>query len=480
MHQTNIAKIASSGGKPKTVTQDLADFIRNTAPPGDQQVRPLTSRQNVNGLRSNPPEDAPAPPIVPSANTPPSPSQGRNLNAPRDARPQPNTTRDLADYVRSTGPASEQQLAQALGTRPGLGSRPGTGNVSLHGGVRPDGVPVAPVGNSSLDSTRPSTNSDRPVNRLKFQARDARPARNTETSELIDFIREGPPRVAGDHRIGRHVAPFRTTMDSEDLEALAPPPEVAGRGSVGSAPESAVTAKSVQESTNSRTALLDSTNRGTGRQVNAFASGANEAPRQAATGQNGMPPRTRRRVRDPYEIDGSDDELEAELFPPKPAKQEESLIDFLRNTAPPPGMAPQPIMAAAPRTDNKPDVKRTASNSKLKDVLTRQGSVANKQLGKNSPNGAREESPHLTQVGSKLDKYRPTQTTHAAHVDRNRQRPKGPEAREPTNNNTGTADLADYLKNTGPPEPPRQEQQMPTKDQAGFLKFFSRRASVRR
>lgn len=269
-------------------------------------------------------------------------------------------------------------------------------------------------------------------------------------------------------------------MDSEDLEALAPPPEVTGRASVGSAPESAVTAKSVQESTNSRTALLESTNRANVRNITPKSSGANGVMRQAAGEQNGMPPRTRRRVRDPYEIDDSDDELEEELFPSKPVKQEESLIDFLRNTAPPPGMAPQPIMTTAPKANEKPDIKRESSNSKLKDVLTRKESVATRNVAPKTTNGAREQSPHLTQVGSKLDKYRPTQTTHAAHVDRNRQRPRGPEAREPTNINTGTSDLAEYLKNTGPPEPPRQEQPIATKDQAGFLKFFSRRGSVKR
>ena len=269
-------------------------------------------------------------------------------------------------------------------------------------------------------------------------------------------------------------------MDSEDLQALAPPPEMTGRASVGSAPESAATAKSVQESTNSRTALLESTNRANARKMTSKNSGAPGIARQAAGEQNRMPPRTRRRLRDPYEIDDSDDELENEMFPPKPVKQEESLIDFLRNTAPPPGMAPAPIMAAAPRANEKAEMKRSSSNSRLKDVLARKESVATTDGPLKAPNGAREQSPHLTQVGSKLDKYRPTQTTHAAHVDRNRQRPRGPEAREATNNNTGTSDLADYLKNTGPPEPPRQEQPMPTKDQAGFLKFFSRRASVRR
>ena len=450
-------------------------------------MRPSSSKQNLNGLRSNPPDMTPVagaapqqPPTKFVSQARPKAEATRNpLGAPRDARTEPNTTRDLADYVRSTGPTSETQLAQALGTRPS------TGTVSRQtaGGVRADGVPVAPVENASFDTARPSTNSDRPVNRLKFQARDARPARNTETSELIDFIREGPPRNEGEHRIDRRVAPFRTTMDSDDLNALAPPPEFNGRGSVGSAPESAVTSKSVQESTNSRTALLDSTNRSNGKHGLSASSAGNGVARQIVREQNGMPPRTRRKARDPYSIDDSDEEPEQDLVRPKPGAEEESLVDFLRNTAPPPGMAPQPILAAIPRAQERPDVKRAASNSKLKDVLTRQGSVANKSAAASAvkaTNGAREESPHLTQVGSKLDKYRPTQTTHAAHVDRNRQKPRG-EARDPTNNNSTTADLAHYLMNTGPPEPPRQQQQSsPTKDQAGFLKFFSRRGSVKR
>lgn len=141
-------------------------------------------------------------------------------------------------------------------------------------------------------------------------------------------------------------------------------------------------------------------------------------------------------------------------------------------------MAPQPILSAAPRAQEKAEVKRSASNSKLKDVLTRQASASSRANTLQKPNGPREESPHLTQVGSKMDKYRPTQTTHAAHVDRNRQRSRV-EARDPTMTDSTTADLAAYLKNSGPPEPPRQ-QMSPTKDQAGFLKFFSRRGSVRR
>ena len=447
----------------------------------------------MNALRSNPPEKLQTPVEQRAAQLAAAQAlaQSRNpLGAARDARPERNTTRDLADYARSTGPQNTDQLPQVVGTRPGTARSAATA-----GGLRHDGVPVAPVGSPSLESDRTMVN--KPTNRLKFQARDARPARDIETSELIDFIREGPPRKVGEHRIDRHVAPFRTTMDSDDLNALAPPAEINGRSSVGSTHDSSfMTNRSVQDSTNSRTALLE--NQRPVQKVNGANSAGSGLARQTMPETNGMPPKKRRGPRDPYAIDDSDDEIfqefreEAPKPKPKPKqRQEESLIDFLRNTAPPPGMTTQPILAAPPRAEPKPDVKRSGSQSRLKDVLTRSNSSSASRNGSAKPSGtAREESPHLTQVGSKMDKYRPTQTTHAAHVERNRQKsqPQRVEPRTATNVRTGTSDLADYLRNSGPAE----EQTRPTtgnskfvssdvKEQAGFLKFFSKqRGSVKR
>lgn len=412
-------------------------------------------------------------------------SKQRNpLGEPRDARPERNTTRDLADYARSTGPNNEQQLPQALGMQTGSSS---VKDRATAGGLGANGVPRAPtLGTPSVESNRSSGASSRPSNRLKFQARDARPARNVDTAELIDFIREGPPRQVGDHRIDRNVAPFRTTMDSDDLNALAPPPESYARDSVASTQDSTVT-RSVQESTNSRTALLETQRNGMNNQPNGIRS-VNGVARQTIPETSQEPPRKRRAPRDPYAIDESDDDFEEPVV--KPQRQEESLIDFLRNTSPPANMAPKPILAAAQRAEESKerDLKRSASNSKLKDVLTRTTSQRNGSIAKSSAAGslppkpssaAREESPHLTQVGSKMDKYRPTQTTHATHVDRNRAtRPKA-EARDAGRSGGGTADLADYLRNSGPPEPVQsQESRMAaSKDQAGFMKFFQKRAA---
>jgi hypothetical protein len=393
------------------------------------------------------------------------------------------TTRDLADYARSTGPEHDMQLPKPLNARPGTAQGVFDGPYS----EKSEGV------SAETATPRPSTTSSKATNRLKHQARDARAPRTAESSDLIDFIREGPPRAAGEHRIDRNVAPFRTTMDSDDLNALAPPPDidVNGRNSDGSAQESAMTIKSMPSSMNSRTGLLDSANRGSSKFANGLGTGGPAVSRQPVIPESdGMPPRTRRRVRDPYAIDFSDDEeLEEQLPGPQRRGDEESLVDFLRNTAPPPGMTTLPILAANPNPNpTQPDpssmVKRTASSSKLRDYL--QGATGNKN-GTNplkGSNSARADSPHLTQVGSKMDKYRPTQPTHAAHVDRNRQKVRV-EPRDPmASSGGGTADLAAYLKNSGPPPgsetPPQRFITSTGKDQAGFMKFFSRRGSVRK
>lgn len=440
----------------------------------------------MNGLRANPP-GSPKPPVpgIPSQSgvqqSTNSPSKMRNpLGEPRDARMARGTTRDLADYARSTGPENDMQLPKFLNTRPGTSP----------GGY--DGPPFENNdGGSTETPTRPSTTSSKATNRLKYQARDARAPRTAESSDLIDFIREGPPRAAGDHRIDRNVAPFRTTMDSDDLNALAPPPDidVNGRYSDGSAPESAMTIKSMPSSMNSRTGLLESTNRGSSKLSNGFGTGSAAVSRQPVIPESdGMPRRTRRRVRDPYAIDFSDDE-EPEEEAPRPQRRgdEESLVDFLRNTAPPPGMTTLPILGLNPNP-TQPDpasmLKRTGSSSKLRDYLQGAGGGKNGAHAVKGANGARADSPHLTQIGSKMDKYRPTQPTHAAHVDRNRQKTRV-EPRDPmASSGGGTADLAAYLMNSGPPPgseaPPQRFVTSSGKDQAGFMKFFSRRGSVRK
>ncbi|KAK4938669.1 hypothetical protein LTR10_020937 [Elasticomyces elasticus] len=493
LHYTLTPKSAREGIKPKvkSQTQELADFFRNTAPPGEESARPKSSRSakdNLTGSRSNMQPttkshiplvaDAPPSPTVQQTSVS-SPSRPKHrLGEPRDARMTRNNTRDLADYARSTGPENEMQLPKPLTTRPNTAQTEGSGA----GAGASEGAGA---------SDRASTTPGKPANRLKFQARDAQIPRTTESSDLIDFIREGPPRAPGDHRIDRRVAPFRSTMDSDDLNALAPPPELDanGRRSDGSNQESAVTVKSMQSSMNSRTGLLDSTNRTNERTTNGIRSAANAAPRQPIIPEaDGMPTRTRRRVLDPYAIDYSDDEdedMEDDFLPQQQQRRtdEESLVDFLRNTAPTPGMITQPILAAAPGSSSQPDtLNERSSNDKLKNFFEGSTSPRNGTMNRTT-NGsaARAESPHLTQIGSKMDKYRPTQPTHAAHVERNRQKMRAEPRDATSSGGNDTADLAAYFKNSGPPpgmETQPQRLRTASKDQAGFLRFFQRKGSV--
>lgn len=483
----NLSKFPKPPVKAKSQTQELADFFKNTSPPGDP-IRPNTSRsaRDFSGSRKPTSPLTASKKVIPSsANIPQSvqtSDKPRNrLGEPRSPRMDHNpTTRDLADYARSTGPADPTQLPVALNTRPGTTAS----NRTAPAAMRADGFSGATFSKPSTDSNRPATS--KPGNRLKYQARDARPA-NTESADLIDFIREGPPRATGEHRIDRHVAPFRRTMDSDDFNNLQPPHDrdINGRNSVGSAQESTVTAKSMVSSLNSRTGLLDSTNRAAARAVNGNSSaGSGFTPQPAIPESDGIPKRNRRKVRDPYAIDYSDDELDEDLFQPPPRAQEESLIDFLRNTAPTPSMTTQPILAVGGLRSQEPQpVKRSPSASKLRDILMPTSGSSRPATSKTITN-AREESPHLTQAGSKIDRYRPTQATHAAHVDRNRQKSRS-EPRDATRSNGTTADLAEYFRNTGPITMPSQRYEHttapePRHDPAGFSKLFTRIGSLRK
>lgn len=89
---------------------------------------------------------------------------------------------------------------------------------------------------------------------------------------------------------------------------------------------------------NSSTALLTS-NRNQQKKVNGATPDRSAVARKAPPPQgDAMPARKQRRVRDPYAIDDSDDDFTDDQTPAQAKRtQDESLIDFLRNTAPPPG-----------------------------------------------------------------------------------------------------------------------------------------------
>lgn len=417
----------------------------------------MPSRTRLGGLSGNPTKPPLSPTLVAGSTqrniAPTSPQSAdqtasplkpkRFIGEPRDARGERDTgTRDLADYARSTGPQDQNQLPQPIGARPHVLTNDASARTK-----------------SATSVKAGSPTNDRIDNRPKYQARDARPSRGTETADLVEFLRDGPPTTVREHRIDRKVAPFRTTMDSEDFSTLVNQQKSAlkERDSDNSTRDGRGVS-SVIPSVNSQTPLVAPAGR--------TANGINvPAPdRQAYDDDNGMPKRTRRRIKDPYAIyDSDDDDFEEELGGKQPRPQEESLLDFLRNTGPSSTATAQPVLTD--RASQRSPVATTSS-------------------------AAREESPHLTQTGSKMDKYRPTHPTHASHIQRNRSKPRY-EARDAKATRTDTAELAEYLRNSGPPpnthykpqpfilsstsNASRPQPKPVAKEDSGLFKMFSKR-----
>jgi hypothetical protein len=410
---------------------------------------------------------------------------------PRDAKVEASTSRDLADYLRSTGPESDNQLPRALVSRPttSASQQPPTARSATQQpqSVEQSRTTTKAGGQSpshSSDATitgarPPTTASSRSSGTSRYQPRDAQVSKIATTSALADFIREGPPRTAGDHRIPRTVAPFRTTMDSDDLNGLVSPTDKdrLGRSSAASTQDSSIVSQSVQSSVNSHTALLDRSKKmKPGASTNGMRTGTSTVSSSSqSNAREAVPKRKQRRVRDPYAIDDSDDDTE-EVATLKPKRDEESLIDFLRNTAPQPSMTAQPIVEATSSAAPKQSLQKKNSSSAIRDRIrntTIPGLYRKNSVAATDPpaysrgSAARAESPHLSQAGSKLDSYKPTQPTHAAHVDRVRS--------SRTNGIFGSS--AEHLPK--PEQSHAARTTNTTKDESGFRAFFSRRKSIK-
>lgn len=200
-------------------------------------------------------------------------------------------------------------------------------------------------------------------------------------------------------------------------------------------------------SVGSRTGLLESTQRtatqtSTSSKVSAPSKNVSEDP---------FPARKQRRVKDPYAIDSDDeDDLDELLEPQKPKREEESLMDFLRNVPPPEAQPP-------------PQPFNISSSSKAR-VLGKQSS------GQGPP----AKSPQQQQPGA----HPAGQSNYAVKVGMER---NGGSVRGPGigGRQTETSALADFLKNTGPPEPPAPR--APEKKDSGansISRLFTRRKKV--
>lgn len=286
-------------------------------------------------------------------------------------------------------------------------------------------------------------------------------------------------------------------MDSDELQALGSEKgkeAFDATSSIGSTQDSLAPVKSTHSSYNSRTALIDTANN----------SKARKAPLRVISKPPRLdepphPNRKQRRDKDPYAIDTESDEEDEYNTTPTPERQEEYLIDFLRSITPPlskpivpsafDGMQ-MPNGTAVQRSSNGPNIReRFAPNEPTSSAKTytprqnRQPGAREVRKSDAAQQGAfpREVSPHLiTQTGTRLDSYKPTKPTYAAHIDRERnvsrrlrQMPRG--ERE---SDSGMSDLVDFFKNSAPPPPPLPPATRVVKEESGFSKLLSRKKRI--
>lgn len=329
-------------------------------------ARPSTSRSHsstvskVTGLHSNPPVETPR--STKSAKlSKPSPAPAADTGArlrpnapqPRDARVERESMGDLAEFISSTAP-------------PGSYKQPPPQSAPTANGNRGMGGPVRNVSGSTPRTNNTTTlprRAELSARRSRLQARDAVVPRGDSISDLIDFVRSGPQLEKEAHRIPRTVAPFRTTMDSDQMVGA-----VGGKAIDASLPypRYSQASASVNSSINSQSALISNSPK---KSKPVAAQKQNEFDEEDI-----MPKRKTRRVRDMYQIDFSDEEEEYEAMTNSQPKTiiEESLAEFLANVPPPPDSSPPPLYIAAA---NAGKIKKKSSSPGLMSRFGRKDSV---------------------------------------------------------------------------------------------------------
>ncbi|KAJ4324316.1 hypothetical protein N0V94_001374 [Neodidymelliopsis sp. IMI 364377] len=346
----------------------------------------------------------------------------------REPRIESESMRDFADFIRSTGPSPGQEKpVQPFVNISGNGSKStsgSSGSISRKPSIKQSG---------SLTINSPSA---RP--RVNMEPRS--PAGlSTGNDDLIDFIRQGPPNgPEGQPRIPRSVAPFRTTVDSDQFENM-----LGDHGNVESAYGSKASTLNSQHSiqtSNSRTGLIAPPNV----VQPAYSNTPQNLSGSMSSSSEPVITRTRRRIKDPYAIDLSDEEDEDEdqltALPasnkPAPPRQE-SLMDFLNEMEPPSAPStnkPQPFMLSQ-ETIAAAKARANSSNSSLSSSAT-----ATRSSG--AGNGAAPPMGFPSSSGAE---------TTRAHKPR--QAARAPVVGDVRANRTATSELADFLRNSGPPEP---------------------------
>ena len=358
----------------------------------------------------------------------------------REPRIQTESMRDFADFIRSTGPAKgeTQPVQPFVNLSNGKSKAAQSGSTSSISGL---GRRLSTKQTSSQNSSSAAGEGPSARPRLHMEPRSAA-TQPTGNDDLIDFIRQGPPGAnGGQHRIPRAVAPFRSTVDSDQFDRM-----LDENGNIESTYGSQVSmnSKNTRGSASSRTGLLPA--------PNVVQPAYSNTPQNLTGSLNDSEPqitRTRRRVKDPYAIDSSDEDEDLLTALPKSGRrQEESFLDFLNDAEPPPTNEPKPFVLSGNAAAEAIARARKATNPSgptappipIADKLNGTGVARNGQ-GLQQPRG-----------------FSTSITSNAPRASRPARRLQARDAGSTDFgiNRSTTNDLADFLRSSGPPEPRAQ------------------------
>jgi hypothetical protein len=408
------------------------------ATPSHKPASSVTVYPRVNADKDNQFGSQHLPSRTASRSKGPVPKSGSHTNIAkpraREPRIQGESMKDFADFIRSTGPApGDERPVQPFVSLKESSSKPSNGSASSLGGLgRKLSTRQAPSHShsSSLAGEGPSAKP-----RIHMEPRSPAGQRSGN-DDLIDFIRQGPPNTNNQPRIPRSVAPFRTTVDSDQFENM-----LDEGGNVESTYGSQVSTISKQsaQTSNSRTGLIP-------KQTVVQPAYSNTPQNLTGNLSNSEPTitRTRRRVKDPYAIDSDDDEdddlLTALPHSSKPQQREESMMDFLNNMEPAGNSAPQPFLLSP---EAIAAAKARASQNGIKQSPPSMSpTVSTPRNGTNSRPG-KGPSAQPAMISSTIASNAPR-----AHKPRLQAR----EAATETRGRSATNDLADFLRSSGPDE----------------------------
>lgn len=422
----------------------------------------------------------------------------------REPRVQTESTRDFADFIRSTGPDKESTVyplmnnvsttslnslrsAHINGASASRSSSPAASRThSLRNGVGDENVPPVPP----IPPTKRGAMQPRGANGI-----------SAGNSDLIDFIRSGPDQP-DKHRISRSVAPFRNTMDSEQFRDM---DDRLGNDKPLDLSLNTHNSQSVRSSqrtsANSRSALLNGSGTATNAATShpAYSGRAQKLSSPAPSSQvsrtpsvlESEPTRKRYRNKDPYAIDFSDEDDDLVTALPKNGpRKEESLVDFLNSMEPPKDSSrPQPLI-----NPDSAQAKKLIQNAKANGMNSASRTLHGDGRTRSTQSNPGPRPGSISSARSNASRPPPpsSQYTSPSITAGNAPRPKMvARTTDSRSQQSSTNDLASFLRDSGPPEDPesapapsvgRGKQQTAGKDagkdkkekKGGFLGFGSR------